>query len=273
MPARLARPRDKAAAETGVQVARRWVLAPLRNRQFFSLGEQNKAIRERLEVVNNRQFRGLPTSRRELFEEIEKGALKPLPAYRYELATWKRAKLNIDYHIEYEHHYYSVPYRLVRQEVELRSTSQVVEIFHRGARVASHKREYGRERFITDPQHMPASHRAHLEWTPSRLLRWAASAGPAAAELAETILRARAHPEQGYRACLGLMHLEKKYGQERLNAACKRALTIGGLSYRSVESILKCGLDRVPPEGRQPAAPPPGDHANLRGPDYYRQEA
>jgi transposase len=186
------------------------------------------AIRERLEAVNNGAFRGLPTSRRELFEELEKGALRPLPASRYEFADWKRSKLNIDYHIELEHRYYSAPYRLVRQEVEVRVTTQAVEIFHRGSRVASHKREYGSRRFITDSQHMPASHRAHLEWTPSRLVRWAATAGPAAAEPAETILRTRPRPEQGYRACLGLMHLEKRYGGERLNAACQRALTVGG---------------------------------------------
>ncbi|MHB1501846.1 MAG: Mu transposase domain-containing protein [Candidatus Dormibacteria bacterium] len=262
----------KGAVEVGVQVAERHILAPLRNHRFFSVDEQNKAIWERLEAVNGRRFRGVPTSRRELFEELEKGALKPLPASRYEFAAWKRAKLNIDYHIEFDHHFYSAPYRLVRQEVEVRATAKVVEIFHRGSRVASHVREYGRRRFITDPQHMPASHRAHLEWTPSRLVKWAATAGPAAAELAETILRTRPHPEQGYRACLGLMHLEKKYGKERLNAACQRALTIGGLSYRSVESILKNGLDRVPPPEGQPPAAPPQDHENLRGPEYYRKE-
>ena len=158
--------------------------------------------------------------------------------------------------------------------MEVRATSKVVEIFHRGTRVASHVREYGRRRFITDPQHMPASHRAHLEWTPSRLVTWAGTAGPAVAELAETLMRTRSHPEQGYRACLGLMHLEKKYSKERLDAACKRALKIGGVSYRSVESILKNGLDRVPgSDGELPAAPPPADHENLRGPDYYRLEA
>ncbi len=274
LPTRIARPRDKAAAENGVQVAERHILAPLRNQRFFSIEEQNRAIRWRLEEVNNREFRGEPTSRRELFEEIEKGALKPLPASRYEFATWKQAKLNIDYHVEYERHYYSAPYRLARQPVEVRATSKVVEIFHRGTRVASHVREYGRRRFITDPQHMPASHRAHLEWTPSRLVTWAGTAGPAVAELAETLMRTRSHPEQGYRACLGLMHLEKKYSKERLDAACKRALKIGGVSYRSVESILKNGLDRVPgSDGELPAAPPPADHENLRGPDYYRLEA
>ena len=273
LPTRTARPRDKAAAEVGVQVAERHILAPLRNHRFFSLGEQNAAIRERLEAVNSGVFRGMPTSRRDLFEELEKGALRPLPGSRYEFALWKRATLNIDYHIEFERHFYSAPYRLVRQKVEVRATTQVVEVFHRGSRVASHQREYGRRRFITDPQHMPASHRAHLEWTPSRLVGWAATAGPAVAELAETILRTRPHPEQGYRACLGLMHLEKRYGKERLNAACQRALVVGGLSYRSVESILKCGLDRVPSPGLQMVAPPPTEHENLRGPDYYRQEA
>lgn len=273
LPTRTGKPRDKAAAEVGVQVVERWVLARLRQHRFFSLGELNAAIRGLIAEVNNRAFRGQPTSRRDLFEELEKGALRPLPATRYELARWKRAKLGIDYHVEFEGHFYSAPYRLARQEVEVRATSQVVEIYHLGARVASHRREQGRRRFVTDPEHMPASHRAHLEWTPSRLVRWGAEAGPAVAELAETMMRTRPHPEHGYRACLGLMRLEKRYGKERLNSACRRALMVGSPTYRSVQSILKAGLDRVPalePRLKLLAA---GEHENLRGPAYYRQEA
>ena len=273
LPTRIAKPRDKAAAEVGVQVVERWVLARLRHRRFFSLEELNRAIRELIEAVNGRAFRGQVTSRRDLFLELEKGALRPLPASRYEFARWKRGKLGIDYHVEFESRFYSAPYRLARQEVEVRATSQVVEIYHKGARVASHVREYGKRRFITNPEHMPASHRAHLEWTPSRLVRWGAEAGPAVAELAEAMMRTRPHPEHGYRACLGLMQLEKRYGKERLNAACQRALLVGSPSYQSVKSILKAGLDRVPAAAPKLVVLAAGRHENLRGPAYYRQEA
>ena len=271
LPTRIAKPRDKAAAEVGVQVVERWVLARLRHRRFFSLEELNRAIRELIEAVNGRAFRGQVTSRRDLFLELEKGALRPLPASRYEFARWKRGKLGIDYHVEFESRFYSAPYRLARQEVEVRATSQVVEIYHKGARVASHVREYGKRRFITNPEHMPASHRAHLEWTPSRLVRWGAEAGPAVAELAEAMMRTRPHPEHGYRACLGLMQLEKRYGKERLNAACQRALLVGSPSYQSVKSILKAGLDRVPAAAGVVLAA--GEHENVRGAAYYQQEA
>ncbi|MDA8394979.1 MAG: IS21 family transposase [Candidatus Dormibacteraeota bacterium] len=273
LPTRIAKPRDKAAAEVGVQVVERWVLARLRHRRFFCLEELNLAMRELIEEVNGRAFRGQASSRRDLFLELEKGALRPLPANRYEFARWKRAKLGIDYHVECAGHFYSAPYRLARQEVEVRATSQVVEIYHKGARVASHVREYGKRRFVTDPKHMPASHRAHLEWTPSRLVRWGAEAGPAVAELAETMMRTRPHPEHGYRACLGLMQLEKRYGKERLNAACQRALLVRSPSYQSVKSILKVGLDRVPAAAPKLVVLAAGGHENLRGPAYYRQEA
>jgi transposase len=274
LPTRVRRPQDKAAVEVGVQVAERWVLAPLRNHRFFSLGEVNAAFAEKMTEVNHRAFRGLPTSRRDLFEEIEKEALRPLPAGRYEFAAWKKAKLNIDYHAEFDHRFYSAPYRLVRQEVEIRSTPTVVEIFHRGQRVASHLREYGRRRFITDPEHMPASHRAHLEWSPSRVVGWAATISPAVAEVADTIMRTRPHPEHGYRACMGLMRLADRFGKDRLGAACKRALAINGASYRSVEAILKNNLDQLPPPPAQLqlVIPEPVVHENLRGPDYYRAE-
>ncbi|GAC1576981.1 MAG: IS21-like element ISPsy14 family transposase [Candidatus Dormibacteria bacterium] len=273
LPTRPSHPRDKAIVEVGVQVAERWVLAPLRNRRFYSPGELNAAIAETTAAVNGRAFRGLPSSRRDLFLESEKAALRPLPSARYEFPDWKKAKLNIDYHVEFDHHYYSAPHRLVRQEVEVRATVSVVEIFHRGRRVASHRREHGRRRFITDPAHMPASHRAHLEWTPSRLIGWAGTVGASVAEVAETIMRTRPHPEHGYRACMGLMRLAKVYGDERLSAACRRALVINATSYRSVESILKNGLDRVPATQLALVVPEPVAHENVRGADYYRAEA
>ena len=273
LPTRPAHPRDKAAAEIGVQVAERWVLAPLRKRKFFSLDELNAAIAEQLKLVNDRPFRGQKISRRSLFEEIERHALQPLPASRYELATWKPARVNIDYHVELDQHYYSVPYRLAREAVEVRATTGVVEVFHSGRRVASHARAYGRRRFITDPEHMPAAHRAHLKWTPSRLVKWGATVGEPVAQLIETILNTRPHPEHGYRACLGLMRLVRQYGRERVSAACERALAINGTSYRSVEAILKSGLDRTPAAMDQPLSIVPIQHANLRGPNYYAQMA
>jgi len=276
LPTRTYRPRDKAAVEAGVLVVERWVLAPLRKLQFFSLAELNKAIRQKVAELNERSFRGEPTSRRELFEELERPVLKPLPAQRYELAEWKKVTVNIDYHVEYRDssgcRYYSVPYALVHQKLELRATKATVEVYKAGRRVASHAREYGRRRYVTDPAHMPPSHRAHLEWTPSRLVEWAKSVSPHAAALAEKMLASRPHPEHSYRACLGLMNLAKRYGNERLGAACQRALASGAISYTSVKSILAQNLDRVPLPAASPA-PAPAEHENLRGAGYYADSA
>ena len=275
LPTRTDRPRDKAAVEAGVLVVERWVLAPLRKLQFFSLAELNKAIRPKVAELNERAFRGEPTSRRELFEELERQALKPLPAQRYELAEWKKVTVNIDYHVEHRdisgRHYYSVPYTLVHQRLELRATASTIEVYKGGRRVASHAREHGRRRYITDPAHMPPSHRAHLEWTPSRLVAWASTVSPHAAALAEKMLASRPHPEHSYRACLGLMGLAKRYGNERLGAACERALASGAISYTSVKSILAQNLDRAPLPAASPA-PAPAEHENLRGAGYYADE-
>lgn len=273
LPTRAGKPRDKAAVEAAVQVVERWVIAPLRNRRFFSLGELNRALRERVDEVNRRSFRGLPDSRWDLFQEVEREALRPLPFKRYEFQTIKRATVNIDYHLEFDDHFYSVPYRLVKEKVEIWSSRSMVEIYHRGQRVASHLRAYGKQRYITKPEHRPASHRAHLEWTPSRLVQWAAGIGPSVGEAVETILDSKPHPEHGYRACLGLMSLAKRYGPERLGNACARALVIRSVSYTSVKSILAENLDRQPlPPPQLSLIPPPLTHANLRGPGYYTEE-
>ena len=272
LPTRTYRPRDKAAVEAGVLVVERWVLAPLRKQTFFSLAALNNAIRQKVAELNERAFRGEPTSRKELFLELERPALKPLPAQRYELADWKKVTVNIDYHVEYSdssgRHYYSVPYTLVHQKLEVRATQHTVEVYKGPRRVASHAREHGRRRYMTDPAHMPPSHRAHLEWTPSRLVEWARSVSPHAAALAEKMLASRPHPEHSYRACLGLMNLAKRYGNERLGAACQRALASGAISYSSVKSILQHNLDRAPLQAA-PSAPPPPQHENLRGAGYY----
>ncbi len=270
IPARSYKPRDKAKVEAGVLVAERWIMARLRNERFGSLGEANAEIRRLVEWVNARPFKKLAGSRRSLFEELDRPALRPLPADRYEFALWRKAKVNIDYHIEVrsERHYYSVPYALAGESLDVRVSAATVEVFHRHRRVASHVRRYT-PGYSTDAAHMPESHRRHASWTPSRIISWAAQTGPATAKLAETILAARRHPEQGFRSCLGIVRLGDRFGAERLEAACERALAVRAHSYRSVESILRTGLDRQPlaPEGPERSHP---DHDNVRGPDYYR---
>jgi len=257
--------------EVGVQVVERWILARLRHHTFFALAEVNTAIAALLPALNIRPFKKLPGSRQSLFESLDRPALRPLPARPYEYAEWKLARVNIDYHLEVEGHYYSVPYALVKQQLEVRLSAQVVEIFHKGKRVASHQRSLLKGRHSTVAAHMPKAHRHYAAWTPQRLIRWAAQSGGATAQVVETILASRPHPQQGFRACLGIMRLGKSYGDERLEAACQRALTLGACSYKSIESILKNGLDRRPvPE--QPAATAAPRHANIRGPQYYQED-
>jgi len=269
LPARPGEPRDKAKVETAVQIVERWILAPLRNHTFFSLAELNGEIRRLLDALNDRPFQKLEGTRRSLFEAVDRPALGPLPATRYEYAERKSARVNIDYHIQVEGHLYSVPHRLVRQQVEVRLTAQTIEIFHDGRRIAAHLRGYRKGAFTTEPSHRPRAHAEHLEWTPSRIIRWAEKSGPHTAAVVRHILEDRPHPEHGYRACLGVMRLGKRYSTERLEAACHRALDIRGISYRSVASILKNGLDRLPAE-EQASLALPQNHENLRGSSYYR---
>ena len=270
IPARSKKPRDKAKVEAGVLLAERWILARLRNRRFYSLAEANAAIAELVRWINDRPFKKMPGSRRQLFEELERPVMRPLPATRYEFAAWRVGlKVNIDYHVEADGHYYSVPHQLVGQRVDVRLTTTAVEVFHRSRRVASHLRSYLRGRHTTDPAHMPDSHRRHAEWTPSRIVDWAAKTGPNTARLCEAILEARPHPEQGYRSCLGIIRLADRFGAERLEAAADRALSARALSYRSVESILRHGLDSQPLGETRPLRSH-RRHSNLRGPNYYR---
>lgn len=270
LPARAGRPRDKAKVEVGVQIAERWIAASLRNHRFTSLAEANTAIRGRLEWLNNRPFAKLDGTRRALFEQLDRPAMRPLPASRYECATWKTAKVNIDYHVEVDRHYYSVPHQLVGQHVDVRVSEHTVEVFFKHRRVASHPRSDERARHSTQAEHMPASHRAHLAWTPTRLIRWAEHTGPATAELVEQILASRPHPEQGYRTCLGILRLSRRYGPERLEAAARRALIIGARSYRSIESILAHRLETAPLPGHPTQVIAPRQHEHLRGAAYYR---
>jgi len=267
LPARPYRPRDKAKAEVGVQVATRFIIAKLRNRQFFSLAALNAAIAELVTQINNRMSRHLGASRRALFEELERSALKPLPAEPYVFAEWKERKVGLDYHVEIEKHYYSVPHQLLRETVWARITARTIEVFHRGLRVAAHMRASSDRKHTTVREHMPSSHRRYADWTPERLRRQAGEIGHHASALVEVILQERTHPEQGFRACVGIVRLANGYGRERLEAACSRALEIGARSYSSVNSILKNNLDRQRPA--TPADGPAIAHDNIRGPTYF----
>ena len=268
LPTRVRKPRDKAKVESGVLVVERWILASLRHRQFFSLAELNAAISDLLGKLNARSFRKLPGCRRDHFEQLDRPALRPLPAEPYVYAEWKKARVHIDYHVAIDGHYYSVPCALVKKEVEVRMTRHTVECFYRGNRVASHRRSDQKGRHTTLTAHMPESHRQAGEWTPERLKRWAAKTGPATEKLIQVVLASRQHPQQAYRSCLGILRLGKAYGDERLEAACRRALVLGSCRYKSIESILKLRLDEQPLEGQQELALPDA-HDNIRGPAYY----
>jgi transposase len=268
LPARVRRPRDKAKVENGVLIVERFILARLRNRQFFSLEELNQAIRELLGDLNTRLMRKLGASRREFFEALDRPALTALPDEPYQYAEWKKCRVAPDYHVDLHGHLYSVPHALIRELLEARMTGTTVELFHRGRRVASHARSALRNRHTTIAEHMPSSHRRYAEWTPARIARETERIGPATAGLCAAIMRAKPHPEQGFRACLGILRLAKSYGGERLEAACRRGLDIGATTYGSIASILKNGLDRAYRE-EGAAEPSPIHHANIRGGGYY----
>jgi transposase len=269
LPARPYRPRDKAKVEAAVLIIERWLLGRLRHHRFYSLTELNTAIREMLRQLNEeRPLRRLGVTRRALLEALDRPNLKPLPAEPYAFAAWRLRRVGVDYHVEVEDHYYSVPYRFARSEVEVRLTPQTIEIFLKGERIAAHLRAGGNHRHTTVPEHMPSSHRRYADWTIERIRREAATVGPATAALCELILERRPHPEQGFRACLGILRLVRPFGVDRLEAAATRAIEIGTLTYGSVRSILDHKLDRQAAQ-RPPADGAPLLHPNIRGPRYY----
>jgi len=271
LPARAKKPQDKAKVEEAVQNAERRILAALRDQRFFSLAELNAAIRRELLALNARPFQKLPGSRGEAFAQLDQPVLKPLPPSRYELALWRKAKVNIDYHLQVDWHNYSVPYRLTHETVEVRLSVRTVEVFHRGQRVALHQRCQQSGGFTTDPAHRPKSHQRHLEWTPARLIDWAGNQiGPQCAAAASYILEHKPHPEQGYRSCLGLMRLGRLYGKSRLEQACQRALLLQVCCYRSIKSILEAKLDSQPLPAPTTTAATLVTHDNLRGAPYYQ---
>ena len=268
LPARPYKPRDKAKVENAVGIVERWILAALRHRKFFALAELNEAIEALLDRLNSRRFRKREGTRTSLFLEIDRPALQPLPAQRYVMAEWKTVRANIDYHVEIDRHYYSVPYQFAGQQLEARYTAATIELFHTGKRIASHARSSMMYRHTTIPEHMPKSHQAHLQWTPSRLIHWGETVGVATAEVIRTILDSKPHPEMGYRACLGILRLAKTYSDQRLEAASQRALQLQACSYSSLRSILKRSLDRQTTLNPEPGKSGPR-HENVRGADYY----
>jgi transposase len=273
IPARPYRAKDKAVAETHVLVVQRWILARLRNRQFFSLAELNSAIAELLVQLTNRPFKKLPGCRASAFESIDRPAMKPLPEHRYEYAVFVKPKVGIDYHVEADEHYYSVPHPLVGEYLLVRLTASTVECFFKGRRVAAHVRSYQRGKHTTLPEHMPESHRRHMQWTPGRLLNWGQKIGPGTRAVVQWQLENRPHPEQGYRACLGLLNLAKTYGEQRLEAACRRALAIGSPTRKRILAILEAKLDQHPdlfPACDTAAPTASRSHSNVRGAEYFR---
>jgi transposase len=263
IPARIRKPKDKAKVEAAVGLATRWILAVLRNRTFFSIAEANKAVGSLLEKLNDAQFKKIPESRRSLYQKIDRPALSPLPKNDFEFANIKKASVNIDYHIDFEGHYYSVPHHLRKEIVELRVTATTVEIFFKGSRVASHARNCIAYKHTTLDAHRPKNHQEYGDWPPERIIKWANKIGPASAQVVTLIMQQRRVPEQGYRSSMGILRLNKIYGDKRLEAACGRALAIGALSFKSIKSILSSGLDQ------RPLPEPPNQltivHSNIRG--------
>jgi transposase len=245
VPARPAHPRDKAKVENAVLQTERWVLARLRNQIFFSLDELNERVRDLVAELNARTMKTYGASRRDLFERVDRPALRPLPDRSYELARWTHAMVSLDYHVLVDHHAYSVPHCHVKDRVDVRATTTTIEVLLRGTRIASHVRSHERGGHTTDLAHMPVSHRKHLAWTPVTLIAWAETIGPETRQMVAAILADRPHPEMGYRSCLGIRHLAKSYGAPRIEAACRRAFAAGGRSSRHIETILRSGLDRI----------------------------
>jgi transposase len=268
LPARPASPQDKALVENAVKIAYTRIFAPLRDRMFYSIEELNEAIWENLEIHNNMNFQRLNTSRRGLFNELEKTVLKPLPAEKYEWKDFLRVKVQFNYHVEFspDKHYYSVPYQHRRKMVNIIYTSGSVDIYLDGQRIAFHKRERRAGGYTTLKDHMPAEHQFVSEWSSERMINWGGNIGEHVKAMVEGVLGSRAFPEQAYKVCLGILSLSKKYGNERVNNACKRALQFNYYSYKAVKKILEKGLDRVQEESAAPELPL---HNNIRGSQYF----
>jgi transposase len=269
VPTRVNEPKDKAKVENAVGIVERQILAALRHITFTSIADINAAIHERLTILNNQPFQKMKTSRLELFEAIDKPALKPLPPEKYHYADWVHAKIHIDYHFVFADHYYSVPYQYIHHEVQIRASAKTVECFYQGQRIAAHARSHVRYGFTTLKEHMPPAHQAHAEWSPERMNRWAKKIGPQTAQFIDHMIASRAFPQQAFRACLGLLRLGNRFGEQRLEKACTIALSVGATRYQQVESILKNRLDSLPQAQAQNDSVV-SEHENIRGSDYYK---
>jgi transposase len=267
--ARVRKPRDKAKVEAAVLVAQRWILAALRHRRFYHLEDLNAAIAQLLVKLNERVMRHVKQSRRQLYERLDRPALKLLPARPYEYAQWKQVGVNIDYHISFDDHFYSVPYTLVGETLWCRSTHHTIELFLKGKRITSHVRSFVKYEYSTHPEHRPASHRAHLQWTPSRLIDWGRSIGAHTATVIEHVIRSKPHPEQGYRSALGILRLSRKFGAERLELACARSLDIRSPHYRTIKTMLKQRMEAVGAQSPAPELDANLGAINVRGRGYY----
>ncbi len=269
VPARVYKPKDKAKAENAVGCVERRILAPLRHITFTSLADINAAIKPGVDAFNKQSFQKMKTSRQALFNEVDKPALKPLPLDKYHYAEWHQAKVHIDYHFVFDDHYYSVPYKLIHHEVDVRVTAKIIECFYKGVRICSHPRSYLRYKHSTTKDHMPPAHRAHAEWSPERIKRWANKIGPHTMKLISNLITSRAFPEQAYRACLGVLRLGTRYGEDRLERACEIGCKSGATRYKQVELILKNKLDAIP-HSHASNSPVITSHENIRGSEYYK---
>ena len=270
IPARSRKPRDKAKVENGVLIVERWILACLRNRSFFSLAELNEAIGELLVRLNQRPFKKLPGCRETMFRSVDYPAMRPLPVERYTLTEWKKVRVNLDYHVEVGGRYYSAPYALIGKQLDVRFSEHVVEVLHKGERVASHARlPANGKRYSTVTAHMPRAHQEMAEWTPERIVDWAARVGEHTSKLVDALIRRKLHPQQAFRAAVGIIRLGKRYGDSRVEAACRRAYATGAISYASVDSILKHRLDELPLPQDSKQTSLPLMHDNVRGSGYY----
>jgi len=268
VPARVRKPKDKAPVETGVQIAERRIIAKLRNRQFHEFGEVWEAVREELEQVNAKPFQKLPGSRLSVFKETEQPQLRPLPQARYECADWKQGRAGMDYHVQYDGHFYSVPHLYAGKRLDLRATVNVIEVFCEHERIASHIRSYlSQVRYITLPEHMPSNHRAMAEWTPERFEAWARKFGPDTHEYIRFLLRRREHPEQAFKTCAGILRMGESVSAAGMEAVCRAAQTQNVFTYKYFSMLFK---RMNAPRDKQP--PAPIRHENLRGGAYYGGE-
>lgn len=267
LPARVRKPQDKSKVESSVGIVGRWILARLRKRRFLSLAELNRAIAELLVDLNERSFQKIPGSRKSRYEDVDRPALSSLPKDPYRLHYWKQVRVHVDYHVEVEKCYYSVPYQFIGQKLDARYTDRIVEIFSKNKRIASHTRSHMIGGCITTDSHMPAHHREYKNWSPERFMNWARKIGPAAEQGVHGLLHSRRHVYQSYRSCLGILNLSKTYSNAQLEAACARDLEINAFSYKSIKSILKNNLIERPAVAEKPA--PDIRHKNIRGENYF----